>query len=160
VLFSFREEFLPEFESIPSNIPSLKYSRFRLLPMNWNQAYEVITKTWKNKIDPAQANEIVAFFTNETGRNDYKIAEIEPSLLSQVCFYLDKQRISEGKDKITAEFLDKYPKEIILSSIYNQVLTESNDALGGEKDSKAINNENPVKVFVEDKLITIEGYKS
>ena len=160
VLFSFREEFLPEFESIPSNIPSLKYSRFRLLPMNENQAYEVITKTWKNKIDPAQAKEIVTFFTNETGRNNYKLTEIEPSLLSQVCFYLDKERVSEGKDKITAEFLKKYPKETILRSIYSQVLTESNNALGPTQHNEAINSENPVKVFVEDKLITNEGYRT
>ena len=41
---------LPEFESVKTKIPSIKYSRFRLMPMNGNQAYEVITKTWKNKI--------------------------------------------------------------------------------------------------------------
>src|ERR1019366_5129333 len=34
ILFSFREEFLPEFENITSKIPSIKYSRFRLMPMN------------------------------------------------------------------------------------------------------------------------------
>ena len=65
ILFSFREEFLPEFENITSKIPSIKYSRFRLMPMNGNQAYEVITKTWKNNIDAVEANKIVGFFTNE-----------------------------------------------------------------------------------------------
>ena len=130
ILFSFREEFLPEFESITSKIPSIKYSRFRLMPMNGNQAYEVITKTWKNNIDAAQANKIVGFFTNEENKNkSYDVMEIEPSLLSQVCSYIDKERIIEGGDKISAEFLNKYPKEIILRSIYNEVLAESNDAV-------------------------------
>ncbi|MEO8399708.1 MAG: hypothetical protein ABI550_07845, partial [Ignavibacteriaceae bacterium] len=65
VLFAFREEYLPEFESIPSKIPSLKYSRFRLMPMNESQAYDVITKTWGDKIDPAQAKKIITYFTND-----------------------------------------------------------------------------------------------
>src|SRR5829696_826620 len=55
-LFSFREEYLPEFESITSQIPSIKYSRFRLLPMNGNQAYEVITRTWKKNINATEAH--------------------------------------------------------------------------------------------------------
>ncbi|MEO8569952.1 MAG: hypothetical protein ABI419_12465 [Ginsengibacter sp.] len=159
VLFAFREEFLPEFESIPSKIPSLKYSRFRLMPMNQNQAYDVITKTWGNKIDDAQAKKIITYFTND--EKLLSISDIEPSLLSQVCFYLDKERIAEGKDKITAEFLDKYKKETILRAIYNQVLGESYDAVGRapQQGGKPV-NENPVKVFVEDKLITSEGYRT
>src|SRR5450432_3089493 len=123
ILFSFREEFLPEFENITSKIPSIKYSRFRLMPMNGNQAYDVITKTWKNNIDPVQANKIVSFFTHEESKNkSYDVMEIEPSLLSQVCSYIDKERLSIGGDKISAEFLDKYPREIILRSIYDEVL--------------------------------------
>ena len=55
--------------------------------------------------------------------------EIEPSLLSQVCSYIDKERMNEGRDKISAEFLNKYPKEIILRSIYDEVLAEGNDAI-------------------------------
>jgi AAA+ ATPase superfamily predicted ATPase len=50
VIFAFREEFLPEFESIPFKIPSLKYSRFRLMPMSQRQAYDVVTKTWGEKL--------------------------------------------------------------------------------------------------------------
>lgn len=159
VIFAFREEFLPEFESIPFKIPSLKYSRFRLMSMNENQAYDVITKTWQEKIDAPQAKEIITYFTNDA-KLTY-IAEIEPSLLSQVCFYLDKERIAQGKEKITPEFLDNYPKETILRSIYNQVLAESFDAVGrpAEQNEKTI-VVNPVKVFVEDKLITSEGYRT
>jgi hypothetical protein len=159
ILFSFREEFLPEFENITSKIPSIKFSRFRLMPMNGNQGLEVITKTWKENIDSAQAHEIVTFLTNEPGNTDYDLVTIEPSLLSQVCSYIDKERLKEGKQKMSSDFLKKYPKEIILRSIYNEVLAESNGAIPATgKDLNAAAN--PVKVFVEDKLITDEGYRT
>jgi hypothetical protein len=159
ILFSFREEFLPEFESITSKIPSIKYSRFRLMPMNGNQAYDVITKTWKNNIDNVEAKKIVSFFTNEDDVNkSYDVMEIEPSLLSQVCSYIDKERLIEGGTKISAEFLNKYPKEIILRSIYNEVLDEGNTAINNN--AKEIKVPKPLNEFVEDKLITDEGYRT
>jgi hypothetical protein len=160
MLFSFREEFLPEFENITSKIPSIKYSRFRLMPMNGNQAYEVITKTWKTKIDTAQANKIVGFFSNDEDNNKSPdVMEIEPSLLSQVCSYIDKGRITESRDKISAEFLDKYPKEIILRSIYDEALSESNEAVH-KNENELSNITKPVNDFLEDKLITDEGYRT
>ncbi|HSQ43820.1 MAG TPA: hypothetical protein VLM16_02415 [Ginsengibacter sp.] len=154
ILFSFREEYLPEFENITAKIPSIKYSRFRLMPMNGNQAYDVITKTWRENIDAVEANKIVGFFINEKDKNkSYDVMEIEPSLLSQVCSYIDKERVIEGGNKISSEFLNKYPKEIILRSIYDEVLAEAN---------KAVNNSSlkPVNEFLEDKLITDEGYRT
>jgi ABC-type phosphate transport system ATPase subunit len=159
ILFSFREEFLPEFENITSKIPSIKYSRFRLMPMNGNQAYDVITKTWKNNIDAVEAHKIVGFFTNEKDKNkSYDVMEIEPSLLSQVCSYIDKERIIEGGNKISSEFLNKYPKEIILHSIYDEVLAEGNNAI--KNNAQGVNSSKPLNEFVEDKLITDEGYRT
>ncbi len=160
IVFAFREEFLPEFESISIKIPSLKSSRFRLMPMNGNQAYEVITKTWKNNIDQNEAYKIVGFFINEKDSNkSYDLMEIEPSLLSQVCTYIDKERISEERDKISSDFLERYPKEKILHSIYNEVLNESNAAVLGTT-PELTNDPKPVNEFLEDKLITDEGYRT
>ncbi|MEO8822429.1 MAG: ATP-binding protein [Ginsengibacter sp.] len=160
IVFAFREEFLPEFESITAKIPSLKTSRFRLMPMNGNQAYEVITKTWKNKIDKNEADKIVGFFTNEEYSNkSFELMEIEPSLLSQVCTYIDKERISEGQSKISSDFLERYPKEKILHSIYNEVLNESNQAVLGTNPDLT-KSQRPVNEFLEDKLITDEGYRT
>ncbi|MEO7961713.1 MAG: hypothetical protein ABIR19_09205, partial [Ginsengibacter sp.] len=158
VLFAFREEFLPEFESIPSKIPSLKYSRFRLMPMNQSQAYDVITKTWNDKIDELQARKIITYLTSD--ETLVSIADIEPSLLSQVCFYLEKERIGQHNDKITAEFLDKYPKETILRSIYDEVMDKSYDAIGRPFTEKGkIPPPNPVKTFAENRLITRDGFR-
>ena len=160
MLFAFREEFLPEFESVKTKIPSIKYSRFRLMPMNGNQAYEVITKTWKNKIDEAEANEVVSFFTNEADTNkNYDVLEIEPSLLSQVCLFIDRKRMDAGVNNISAKLLDDYPKEKILRSIYNEVLEESNKAVNLTPD-ELNTGAKPVNEFVEDKLITDEGFRA
>lgn len=160
IVFAFREEFLPEFESISIKIPSLKSSRFRLMPMNGNQAFDVITKTWKDNIDEKEAHKIVSFFVNEEDENkSYDLMEIEPSLLSQVCTYIDKERISEDRSKISSDFLDRYPKEKILHSIYNEVLNESNVAVLGTNPDLT-KSQKPVNEFLEDKLITDEGYRT
>jgi hypothetical protein len=157
IVFSFREEYLPEFETIASKIPSLKYSRFRLLPMNGHQAYEVITKTWKENVNPSEARHIVSYFTNEPGLDDYSLLTVEPSLLSQVCAYIDKERIEGGGGKVSAELLNKYPKETILRSIYNEAVTAANNSLNIEQ--KPGSARNFIKEFVEDKLITSQGYR-
>ena len=160
IVFAFREEFLPEFESKTIQIPSLKSSRFRLMPLNGNQAYDVITKTWKNNIDENEAHKIVGFFVNEEDQNkSYDLMEIEPSLLSQVCTYIDKERISEERDKISSDFLERYPREKILHSIYNEVLNESNTEILG-KNPDLSKDQKPVNEFLEDKLITDEGYRT
>jgi len=158
IVFSFREEYLPEFESIAPKIPSLKYSRFRLLPMNGNQAYEVITKTWKENITAKEAKHLVSYFTNEPGIEDQSFVTVEPSLLSQVCAYIDKERIASGGGRVSAELLNKYPKETILRSIYNEAIIAANSSLNLPKEKEA--NKNLIKIFVEEKLITSEGYRT
>lgn len=160
VLFSFREEYLPEFESITAKIPSIKLSRFRLLPMNGKQAYEVITKTWGNNINPAQADKIVTYFSKDTDKSKYTITEVEPSLLSQVCSYIEKERVLEGGKNITSELLEKYPREKILGSIYDEALSESNAALPKDPGLSKSMPWAPMNEFVEDKLITGEGYRT
>ena len=160
IVFAFREEYLPEFESISVKIPSIKSSRFRLMPLNGNQALDVITKTWKNDINEKEANKIVSFLINEEDENkSYELISIEPSLLSQVCTYIDKERISQGQSNISSDFLDRYPKERILHSIYNEVLNESNRAVLGTNPNLT-KSQRPVNDFLEDKLITDEGYRT
>jgi len=168
IIFSFREDFLPEIESITAQIPSAKNSRYRLMPMDGHQAYEVITKTWKNAIDPAEANRIVYFLTNETETESvdienrygkYDLIEVEPSLLSQVCSYIDKERLSENRDKISADFLGKYPKGKILRSLYDQALLESN-TIDTSENHDGEKPRNLIKEFIEDNLITDEGYRT
>lgn len=160
VLFAFREEFLPEFESITSKIPSIQLSRFRLLPMNGNQAYDVITKTWGSRINTNEADKIVTYFTNDPEKSKYTLSDIEPSLLSQVCAHIEKKRISEGGEKISAELLNKYPKELILRSIYDETMEESNAVFHDATLKPAEKQPAPMNEFVENKLITLDGYRT
>ena len=159
VVFSFREEYLPEFETITAKIPSIKYSRFRLLPMNGNQAYEVITKTWKENISAKEAKHLVSYLTNVTGSEDYSLLTVEPSLLSQVCAYIDKERIESGGGKVSAELLNRYPKNTILRSIYDETVNAAEHSLhitSKEGDER----KNLVKEFIEENLITTQGYRT
>ncbi|HET7896012.1 MAG TPA: hypothetical protein VFL47_00030, partial [Flavisolibacter sp.] len=129
------------------------------LPMNGNQAYEVVTKTWKSSISAAQAHKIVTFFaSDEDPHQAYELMTIEPSLLSQVCALIDRERIKEGSNKISPEFLNRYSKEFILRSIYDEALAESNAAVTGA--AVALPEGRPVNVFVEEHLITDEGYRT
>lgn len=160
IVFAFREEYLPEFESLATQIPSLKYSRFRLLPMNGLQANEVITKTWKENISAKEARQIVSYFTNEPGLEDESLVTVEPSLLSQVCAYIDKGRIEKGGGKVSAELLSQYPKDKILAAIYEEAVTAANDRLPADTEQKKKLLYNPVKVFLEERLITSEGYRT
>jgi hypothetical protein len=164
IIFAFREDFLPEMESITSRIPSVKNSRFRLTAMNGEQAYDVITKTWKDKINAGEAKKIVYYLTKEKQQagadNSHALHYliIEPSLLSQVCTYLDKERLREGQESISSGFLDKYPKEIILSTIYHEAIDECMPAqLASLQGALSIN---PVQKFIEERLINEEGYRT
>lgn len=157
IVFAFREEYLPEFENITSIIPSLKTSRFRLMPMNGNQAYDVITKTWKGNIKPSEAKHIVTYLTNEPGSESFDLVTVEPSLLSQVCAFIDKERIENGGGTVSPELLNKYSKETILRSIYEETITAGNNALPSV-DQKDVQR-NQLREFVEEKLISSEGYR-
>lgn len=163
IVVAFREDFLPEMESLAKDIPSVKNSRFRLKPMNGNQAFDVITRTWDKTIDKAEARRIVFYLTNETETDTidaegsvgkFDSLEIEPSLLSQVCAYLDKERTNERLDKISADFLTRYPKGVILSAIYHTALAQSESAAHANGRTAA------VKEFIEDNLITEEGFRT
>ena len=129
LVFAFREEYLPEFESVSKIIPSLKTSRFRLMPMNGYQALEVITKNWKEKINPSEARQIVTYLTNEPYLENYDLLTVEPSLLSQVCAFIDKERIEKRYKTVSGELLSKYPKETILRSIYNEALATADSVI-------------------------------
>ncbi len=160
VLFSFREEYLAEFESFTEKIPSIKLSRFRLMPMNEKQAYQVVKNTWGDKINKLQAEKVVSYFAVEPTKTGHAITTIEPSLLSQVCTYIEKERIKAGEKIITDELLNKYSKDYTLRAVYEEALAESNAVFRDpniklEKDQPA-----PMSIFVQEKLITDKGFRT
>src|SRR6185436_15814961 len=63
-----------------------------------------------------------------------------------------------GAGKVSAELLNKYPKETILRSIYDEAVIAADNSLDLPKEKEA--NKNLVKIFIEEKLITSEGYRT
>ncbi|MDB5193245.1 MAG: hypothetical protein JWQ96_2808 [Segetibacter sp.] len=171
VLISFREDFLAEMESITARIPSAKSVRYRLKPLNGYKALEVITKTWKSAIGKSEAEQIVTYTVNgNSGDNNshrklvsqFDVLEVEPALLSQVCSKLEKERGEEKLDKISGEFLKKYPKENILSTIYTEALKKSSGSVTDTKKpviDKAYLLEQKAKKFIEDNLVNAKGFR-
>jgi hypothetical protein len=115
-LFSFREDFLPDFEGWRQDIPSLMRNRLRITAMTEEQAFKAVYKTGSKIVDEAMAVEVVRFITGEEAAPDVEKAatvpkvihtaarKIEPALLSVVCSGLNERRKKQGKRKSTGTF--------------------------------------------------------
>ena len=140
ILFSFREEYLPQFESLKSEIPFIRFtnSRFRLEAFEPDAAEDVIKKT-DNKIPDFIASQIIRNLKINILTNFEKLV-VEPFLLSLVCqkIYFD---IIEGHFELNDETIIKikdlvdHSLERFIDEIYNEIAEET-------------------KAFIEIKLIT------
>ncbi|MGY8688680.1 MAG: WD40 repeat domain-containing protein [Verrucomicrobiales bacterium] len=121
------------------------HNRFSLERMNGEQALDVILKPGAHLVDEVVAREIVRFVSDdddeETG---FKSLQIEPALLSLVCRELNARRLNNGEPKIFSEEV-KRSQDDILKDFYER----SFDGL-----------EELVRIFVEDRLVTVSGFRS
>jgi hypothetical protein len=143
ILLSLRKDFLPELEMLKKEVPSIMQNRFQLLPMNGKAAFEVVANA-KELIEKEVAKKVVRFVA--AAKNSDEQLEnllIEPGLLSVVCRELNLKRQREGKPLITADLLEGNQKEIV-SDFYERSLAD----LPPE-----------VRVFVEENLLTVGGYR-
>lgn len=151
VLFSFREDFLPNVEGWKSELPSLLRNRLRLLPMSEEQAFEAVFLTAPHLVDKALACDIVRFAAaarlSANCALSGSVAEVgspvEPALLSLLCRGLNEKRKERRKTTIDAELLAGTGRSII-ADFYEQ-------AVGGLPGR--------VQRFVENELITERGYR-
>lgn len=152
VIFSLREDFLPDLEDVKNQIRSIGYNRFRLTRMNGLQALDVVLKPGKALIDENVAVRLVQFvagageiaveegyFMEELGK-----LEIEPALLSVVCRELNIKRLQQFQPKITSDlFIGS--KSDILMNFYTRSISDLPIS---------------VQTFIEDRLITRSGYRN
>jgi hypothetical protein len=147
ILLSLREDFLHELEVLKKRIPSIMTNRFQLPPMNGEAAFEVVAKA-KELIEEEVAKKVVRFVAAaENSEEPLENLVIEPGLLSVVCRELNlkrQKRQREGKSLITADLVEGNQKEIV-SDFYERSLADLKPE---------------VRVFVEDKLLTVSGYRS
>jgi len=153
VLLSLREEFLPQLEDLAGRIPSIMDHRMRLTPMNGNQAFDAVSQSAGELVDSHSARRIVRFVaaaTEEEAKEQAAPAaslrslEVEPALLSLVCFELNNKRIANRLPKISTDLLAG-AKTQILADFYERCVEGYSPS---------------VRQFVEDRLLTGSGYRS
>jgi hypothetical protein len=151
VILALREDFLPELEGLRRRMPSIMDNRMRLTRMNGRQALDAILASGGHLMAPGVAEKVIAFVAASRGRAEEEKAgeqelaglEIEPALLSIVCSELNNKRIRLGQAQITADLLEGAQQEIV-GQFYESSLTGMDP---------------PLRLFIEEQLLTAEGYR-
>ena len=144
LVFSIREDFLSYLERYTAYIPVMKTNRYALLPINEEQAAEIIMKPRAGLVSLSVAELIIQ---KVTGLTDFKLdgipeVEVDAAVLS---LYLSRLYIKKGDaPAITAELVNQFSEDII-----KDFYTESVSDLP-TKDIEEI----------EDQLLTYDGRRN
>jgi hypothetical protein len=151
IALALREEFLPELEDLQRQMPSVMRNRMRLTRMNGIQARDVVLTSGARLVAEGVADRIIAFVAaSRSTASDRPLTEadlvrleIDPALLSIVCRELNTKRLAARQPTITADLLAGAQQEIV-AGFYNSSLADLGTA---------------VTTFIEEHLITAEGYR-
>jgi WD40 repeat protein len=137
IIVSLREDYLPHLNSFKTLFPSIDRVMFRVLHLHGKQAGEVITVPGGIQDENVINNILDLFQPGDDKKVPLEKLEIEPSLLSLLCFQLFEK---QDMGLLTKSYQDK-----ILADFYNSVLKKF-----------------PAKVnrFVESKLLTEGGSRT
>lgn len=149
LIVSFREDYLAHVEGLKRQVPSLTYNRFRLAPMNGQQAHDVVIRSGGHLVDDTVAAFIIGISAGRGAAEQapdpdvYGDLEIDPALLSVICSELNKRRQRAGEPRITRGLISGAEYEI-LADFYERSMAGLDPR---------------VRVFVEDELLTDKGYR-
>jgi hypothetical protein len=144
VILALREDFLPDLEGLRRQMPSIMDNRMRLTRMDGQQARDVIRVSGGHLIAAGVAEKIIAFVAERRhGSEELAGFEIEPALLSIVCRELNNKRIRLGQAQITPDLLEGAQQEIV-AEFYVSSFAGIDPA---------------VRLFIEEQLLTSEGYR-
>lgn len=143
VVIGFREDFLADLDDQLNAQQINVQSRLRVAKMGEEQALAAVLKTGGRLVDPEVARRIVGFVSGAARSTQARVIEIEPALLSVVCFELNNRRLAERADQISAHLLEGAQEQII-EEFYQRSLADQ-----------------PVEVsvFIERELLTESGYR-
>lgn len=115
IVFAIREDFLSYLERYTKYIPVMKSNRYALLPINEEQAKDIIMKPIKGLVDIDVAKLIIEKIT---GKNDFKLDE-EPEIevdAAVLSLFLSRLYIKkdEGVPVITSALVNASSKDIIM----------------------------------------------
>ena len=146
IVFTFREDYLAEFEGLKTLIRPIMQNRMRLTPMRGDRAAEAIQRAGASRLSAAVAARIVRFVGGAARGDATQLEEIsvEPALLSLVCRELNEQRIARGQTEITADLIQGENTQQIIAQFYSQGFAGLDVR---------------VRYFVEDRLLTAAGYR-
>jgi tetratricopeptide (TPR) repeat protein len=146
IVFTFREDYLAEFEGLKTLIRPIMQNRMRLTPMRGDRAAEAIQQAGAGRLSAAVAARIVRFVGGAAIGDAGKLEEIsvEPALLSLVCRELNEQRIARGQQEISAGLIQGENTQQIIAQFYSQGFAGLDLR---------------VRYFAEDRLLTAAGYR-
>lgn len=115
IVFAIREDFLSYLEIYSYSIPVMRNNRFALMPINEEQAAEIITKPIPGIVDIDVAKRIIE---KVTGNKNFQLdgipeIEVDVAILSLYLSRLYDKMIKEGKSVIDAELVETHSKDII-----------------------------------------------
>lgn len=144
IIISIREDYLFYLEQESVYIPSIKNNRYHLLPLNEEQASEVILSPQPDLIDVDTAKLIIE---KVTGENNFSIdgnpeISVDSAMLSLYLYQL-YQEIPVGTNRITKELVEE-SGDNIFEKYYSQCIEGYSQ--------KTIE-------YLEDKLINPEGFR-
>lgn len=156
ILFSFREEYLSQFESLKDAIPSIFYSqgRFHLETFPLSTATEVILKTSNEsiKLDEEIANKL-AQMLNRTDNLSTKFKDdVKPFMLSLVCESLYPKLIGPNADSEIIKAVKNYDLSKDTSVIDDVISTYSKVVFARVSDK--------TRIFIEERLITNDNKRT
>jgi len=142
ILFTIREDFLPELEGLRERFTDLALNRMRLRVINGEAALTVVRQA-PELVDEDVAEHIVRFVAAAQPGQKLAEAEADPAILSVVCYELNNQRRQRHEAKITQELLEGSKEEVL-----GKFCEGAFEGLPKE-----------VRYFVEDKLLTASGHR-
>lgn len=158
VILSFREDYLPQVRKLRAIVPSVIENHVRLEPLSGRQALEVVEGAGRELIDRDAATRLVRSVGRRAGLlqllldpdaalpdaagNEVLNLEIDPAILSVVCFHLNSERRRRGQSTIDVGLVAQKTPEDIFDDYYS--------ASVGQVSA-------PAREFVESSLVTPGG---
>ena len=148
IVFSFREDYLAEFEELKTLIRPIMQNRMRLNPMNGMQAAQALLRAGDDKLSKPKVSETAAErivrFVGGGKEGALQDIRIEPALLSLVCHELNEERIKRQEAEISTDLIQGDSTRQIIENFYREGF---------------VGLDVRVKYFVEDCLLTTAGYR-
>lgn len=144
IVITLREDFLSYLERYTAYIPGMKSNRYALLPINEEQAADIIMRPQEGLVSTDVAELIIQ---KVTGKNDFALdgipeIDVDAAVLS---LYLSRLFIKKGNaDSISAELVNQFSEDII-KDFYEESVADL-----------------PVKDVekIEDELLTYDGRRN